>query len=220
LDEPGRRLHAAAEVRALGYGGLAAVAQATGLSRGAIGRGLKDLDQAPLPHGRVRRDGGGRHSLSATDPTLLEDLRQIVEPVTLGDPERPLRWVSKSHKKLAALRAQGHTVSPNTVRKLLHQLGYSRQANRKANDGRQHADRDAQFEHITAQVRAFQADDQPAISVDTKKKELIGNFTNKGTDYRPAGRPRRTEVHDFENKDLGKVVPYGVYDTWPMTAAG
>src|SRR5919107_1394312 len=213
LDERGRRLHAAAEVRALGYGGLAAVARATGISRGTIGRGLEDLDRAPPPSGRVRRDGGGRHPLSATDPTLLEDLRQLIEPVTLGDPVRPLRWVSKSHKKLAAaLQAQGHTVSPNTVRKLLPQLGYSRQANRKANDGRQRADRDAQFEHITAQVRAFQADDQPVISVDTQKKELVGNFTNKGTDYRPESQPRRTEVHDFEKKDLGKVVPYGVYD--------
>jgi hypothetical protein len=213
LDERGRRLHAAAEVRAIGYGGLAAVARATGMSRGTIGRGLKDLDRAPLSHGRVRRDGGGRHPLSASDPTLLEDLRRLIEPLTLGDPVRPLRWVSKSHKKLAAaLRAQGHTVSPNTVRKLLPQLGYSRQANRKANDGRQHADRDAQFEHINAQVRAFQADDQPVISVDTKKKELVGNFSNKGTDYRPEGQPRRTEVHDFEKKDLGKVVPYGVYD--------
>src|ERR687889_1752189 len=213
LDERGRRLHAAAEVRALGYGGLAAVARATGLSRGTIGRGVKDLDRAPPPSGRVRRDGGGRHPLSATDPTLLEDLRQLIEPVTLGDPMRPLLWVSKSHKKLAAaLRAQGHTLSPNTVRKLLHQLGYCRRTNRKANDGRQHADRDAQFEHINTQVLAFQAEDQPAISVDTKKKELGGNFTNKGTEYRPEGEPRRTEVHDFENKDLGKVVPYGVYD--------
>src|SRR4051795_7555157 len=213
LDERGRRLHAAAEVRALGYGGLAAVARATGLSRGTIGRGLKDLDHAPLPRGRVRRDGGGRHPLSITDPTLLEDLRQLIEPVTLGDPMRPLLWVSKSHKKLAAaLRAQGHTISPNTVRKLLHQLGYGRRANRKANDGRQHADRDAQFEHINAQVLAFKAEDQPVISVATKKKEFIGNYTNNGTTYRPEGQPRRTEVHDFENKELGKVVPYGVYD--------
>src|SRR3954466_2574983 len=213
LDERGRRLHAAAEVRAIGYGGLAAGARATGLSRGTIGRGVKDLDHAPLPSGRVRRDGGGRHPLSASDPTLLEDLRQLIEPLTLGDPVRPLRWVSKSHKKLAAaLQAQGHTVSPNTVRKLLPQLGYSRQANRKANDGRQHADRDAQFEHINTQVLVFQADDQPVISVDTKKKELVGNYTNKGTDYRPEGQPRRTEVHDFEDKELGKVVPYGVYD--------
>jgi Rhodopirellula transposase DDE domain len=126
--ERGRRLYAAAEVRAIGYGGLAAVARATGMSRGTIGRGLKDLDHAPRPSGRVRRDGGGRHPLSASDPTLLEDLRQLIEPITLGDPVRPLR--SKSHKKLAAA-LQGHTVSPNTVRKLLPQLGYSRQANRK-----------------------------------------------------------------------------------------
>jgi len=213
LDERGRRLFAAAEVQAIGYGGLAAVARATGLSRGTIARGLKDLDRVPLPKGRVRRAGGGRPPLSVRDPTLLEDLRRIVEPVTLGDPMRPLQWVSKSHKKLAAaLQAQGHAVSPNTVRKLLPPLGYSRQTNRKANDGRQHADRDAQFEHINAQVRAFQADDQPVISVDTKKKELVGNFANKGTAYRPEGQPRRTEVHDFEKPQLGKVVPYGVYD--------
>jgi hypothetical protein len=213
LDERERRLYAAAEVRVIGYGGLAAVARATGLSRGTIGRGLTDLGRAPLPKGRVRRDGGGRRPLSVTDPTLLEDLRQLLEPVTLGDPVRPLRWVSKSHQKLtAALQAQGHTVSPNTVRKLLPELGYSRQTNRKANDGRQHADRDAQFEHINAQVRAFQADDQPVISVDTKKKERIGNFSNTGTDYRPEGQPRRTEVHDFKKPELGKVVPYGVYD--------
>ena len=144
---------------------------------------------------------------------MLDDLRRLIEPVTLGDPMRPLLWVSKSHVKLAeALQKMGHTVSPNTVRKLLHQLGYGRRANRKANDGRQHADRDAQFEHINARVLAFQADDQPVISVDTKKKELVGNFTNKGTEYRPEGEPRRTEVHHFENKNLGKVVPYGVYD--------
>lgn len=218
LDERGRRLHAAAEVRALGYGGLAAVARATGLSRGTIGRGLKDLDHAPLPRGRVRRDGGGRHPLSITDPTLLEDLRQLIEPVTLGDPMRPLLWVSKSHKKLAAaLRAQGHTISPNTVRKLLHQLGYSRQANRKANDGRQHADRDAQFEHINAQVGAFQADDQPVISVDTKKKELVGNYANGGAEWEPAGEPPRVNVHDFPDPERGKAVPYGVYDVTANT---
>src|SRR4051794_16319773 len=165
----------------------------------------------PPPGGRVRRAGSGRRRLTAKDLTLLEDLRRLVEPVTLGDPM--LLWVSKSHVKLAkALRQMGHTLSPNTVRKLLHQLGYGRRANRKANDGRQHADRDAQFEHINAQVLAFQADHQPVISVDTKKKELVGNYTNKGTEYRPEGQPRRTEVHDFENKELGKVVPYGVYD--------
>src|SRR3954454_4608015 len=209
----GRRLFAAAEARSAGRGGVVAVSRATGLARGTIERGLKDLDQPAPPAGRIRRAGSGRRRLTAKDPPRREDLRRLVEPVTLGDPMRPLLWVSKSHKKLAAaLRAQGHTVSPNTVRKLLHQLGYGRRANRKANDGRQHADRDAQFEHINAQVLAFQADDQPVISVDTKKKELIGNYTNKGTESRPEGQPRRTEVHDFENKNLGKVVPYGVYD--------
>jgi Rhodopirellula transposase DDE domain len=189
------------------------VCRATGLARSTIERGLEDLDQPAPPAGRVRRAGSGRRRLTAKDPTLLEDLRRLVEPVTLGDPMRPLLWVSKSHVKLAkALQKMGHAVSPNTVRKLLGQLGYGRRANRKANDGRQHADRDAQFEHINARVLSFQAENQPVISVDTKKKELVGNYTNKGTEYRPEGEPRRTEVHDFENKDLGKVVPYGVYD--------
>jgi hypothetical protein len=213
LDERGRRLFAAAEARAAGRGGVVAVSRATGLARSTIERGLKDLDDGPLPPGRVRRAGSGRRPLSVRDPTLLEDLRRLVEPVTLGDPIRPLLWVSKSHVKLAkALQAIGHRVSPNTVGKLLRQLGYNRQANRKANEGRQHADRDAQFEHINHQVLIFQADGQPVISVDTKKKELIGNYSNKGTEYHLEGQPRRTEVHDFENKDLGTVVPYGVYD--------
>jgi hypothetical protein len=157
--------------------------------------------------------------LSITDPTLLEDLRQLIEPVTLGDPMRPLLWVSKSHKKLAAaLRAQGHTISPNTVRKLLHQLGYSRQANRKANDGRQHADRDAQFEHINARVGAFQADDQPVISVDTKKKELIGSPTRGRTTVPRASRvaPR---CMTSQRRTWARWCPT-VFMTWPMTAAG
>src|ERR671912_2671392 len=198
LDERGRGLFAAAEARSAGRGGVVAVSRATGLARSTIERGLEDLDQPALPAGRVRRAGSGRRRLTAKDPTLLEDLRRLVEPVTLGDPM--LLWVSKSHVKLAkALQKMGHAVSPNTVR---NQLGYGRRANRKANG--QHADRDAQFEHINAQLLSFQAEDQPVISVDTKKKELVGNYTNKGTDYRPAGQPRRTEVHDFEKKDLGK----------------
>lgn len=214
LDERGRRLFAAAEVRATGYGGLAAVSRATGLARSTIGRGLKDLASPALPAGQVRRGGSGRRPLIEQDPTLLEDLRQLVEAVTLGDPVRPLLWVSKSHMKLArALRGMGHQVGPSTVRKLLRgPLGYSRQANRKANEGSHHVDRDAQFEHINASVLAFQEAGQPVISVDTKKKELIGNYRNGGTDYRPEGRPRRVNVHDFEDPDLGKVVPYGVYD--------
>lgn len=213
LDERGRRLFAAAEVRAAGYGGLAAVARATGIARSTLGRGLKELDQPPLPAGRQRRPGSGRRPLTELRPTLLDDLRRLVEPVTLGDPMRPLLWVSKSHAKLAvALRALGHTVSASSVRPLLAQLGYSRQVNRKANDGAHHADRDAQFAHINTRVLAAQAAGQPVISDDTKKKELIGNFRNGGSDYRPAGRPRRVNVHDFADQDLGKVVPYGVYD--------
>jgi len=214
LDERGRRLFAAAEVRAAGYGGVAAVSRATGMARSTIGRGLKHLDQPALAAGRIRRAGSGRRPLQASDPSLLDDLRALVEPATWGDPMRPLLWVSKSHGKLAAaLRAMGHRVSPNTVRKLLlNDLGYSRQANRKALEGSSHPDRDAQFEHINARALACQAAGEPVISVDTKKKELIGAFKNAGTDYRPKGRPQRVKVHDFEDKGLSKVVPYGVYD--------
>ena len=213
LDERGRRVFAAGEVRAAGWGGLEAVSEITGLARSTIGRGLKDLDAAPLPKGRVRRKGGGRRALSSRDPTLIDDLRRIVEPATLGCPVRPLLWVSKSHDKLAvALQRMGHRISANSVRRLLPGLGYSRQSNRKADEGSKHPDRDAQFEHINAKVIAAQAADQPVISVDTKKKELIGNYRNGGTDYRPKGDPRRVKVHDFEDKELGKVTPYGVYD--------
>ena len=213
LDERGRRLFAASEVRAAGRGGLKAVSRITGLARSTIGRGLKDLDAGPLPAGRVRRAGSGRHGVTVEDPTLLDDLRRLVAPATLGDPMRPLLWVSKSLRKLAAALAdKGHSACPNTVRKLLSQLGYSRQGNRKCLEGRQHVDRDDQFRHINERVRACQADGQPVISVDTKKKELIGAFKNGGTDYRPHGRPHRVDVHDFPDKTLGKVVPYGIYD--------
>ena len=213
LNERGRRLYAAAEVRALGHGGLAAVSRATGLARSTIGRGLKELDGPDLPPGRVRRGGGGRPPLTSRDATLLEDLRRLVEPATFGDPMRPLLWVSKSCAKLAAaLCAMGHRISPNTVGKLLRALGYSRQVNRKVQEGRQHPDRDAQFEHINDRVEAFQAAGQPVISVDTKKKELIGEYKNAGSDYRPKGQAQRVNVHDFEDKSLGKTVPYGVYD--------
>jgi hypothetical protein len=213
LDERGRRVFAAGEARAAGRGGLEAVSDITGLARSTIGRGLKDLDAAPLPKGRVRRGGGGRRHLSSRDPTLLADLRRILEPATLGCPVRPLLWVSKSHDKLAAaLQMMGHKISANSVRRLLPGLGYSRQSNRKADEGARHPDRNAQFEHINAKVVAAQAGGQPVISVDTKKKELVGNYRNGGADYRPKGDPRRVKVHDFEDKELGKVVPYGVYD--------
>ena len=212
-DERGRRLFAASEVRAAEWGGLAAVSDITGLARSTIERGLKDLDAPPLAPGHIRRDGGGPRQLSERDPTLLQDLKRIVEPATLGDPVRPLLWVSKSLDKLATtLTGMGHAISPNSVRKLLCELGFSRQANRKAEEGSKHPDRNAQFDYINAEVLAAQAANQPVISVDTKKKELVGNYRNGGTDYRPKGDPNRVKVHDFEDKNLGKVAPYGVYD--------
>ena len=214
LDERGRRVYAAAQVRAFGDRSLSAVSRATGIARSTVGRGLKDIDQQDEGiSGRVRRVGGGRKSRSDEQPTLLADLRRLVEPITLGDPERALYWVSKSKEKLAcALRGMGHTVGSTTVGHLLVQLGFSRQGNFKATEGRQHADRDAQFEHINAKVLAFQGAGQPVISVDTKKKELIGNYKNPGTDQRPQKRPRRVNGHDFPDKLLGKAIPYGVYD--------
>src|SRR5258708_4186104 len=213
LDERGRRVFAAGEVRAAGWGGWEGVSEITGTARSTIGRGHKDRDAAPLPKGRVRRKGGGRRHLSSRDATLIEDLRSVIEPATLGDPMRPLLWVSKSHDKVAdALQKQGHEISASSVKRLLPTLGYSRQSNRKADEGSKHPDRNAQFEHINAKAIAAQTAGQPVISVDTKKKELIGNYKNGGTDYRPKGDPRRVNVHDFEDKELGKVVPYGVYD--------
>jgi pterin-4a-carbinolamine dehydratase len=162
----------------------------------------------------VRRKGGGGRLLSERDPTLVDDLKRLVEPATLGSPVQPLRWVSKSREKLArALKEMGHRISANTVGKLLTDvLGFSRQVNRKADEGSHHPDRNAQFEHINAKVVAAQAKGEPVISVDTKKKELVGNFKNAGSDYRPQGQPARVNVHDFADKELGKAVPYGVYD--------
>jgi hypothetical protein len=213
LDERGRRLFAATQVRALGRGGIAAVARATGIAPSTIGRGLRELDQGGAAAGRVRRAGGGRKKLTERNANLLTDLRNIIEPVTYGDPERPLRWVSKSREKLAvALRAIGHTISPQTVGRLLHALEYRRRGNAKAEEGKQNPDRDAQFVHINTRVLASQASGQPVVSVDTKKKELIGNFRNAGTDYCPKGKPRRVNVHDFPDPELGKAIPYGVYD--------
>jgi hypothetical protein len=214
LDERGRRLFAAAEVEAAGYGALAIVSKITGIARSTINRGEDDLGEGPLPDGRVRRKGGGGKPLIESDPTLASDLRNLVEPATLGSPVQPLLWVSKSREKLArALVEMGHAISANTVGKLLTtELGFSRQHNRKADEGSKHPDRDAQFAHINTKVVAAQAKRQPVISVDTKKKELVGNYRNGGCDYRPKGEPRRVNVHDYEDKRLGKVVPYGVYD--------
>jgi hypothetical protein len=214
LDERGRRLFAANEVLAAGRGALVIVSKITGLARSTINRGEDDLEEGPLPNGRVRRKGGGPKPLSERDPTLVPDLRRLAEPATMGDPMRALKWVSKSPAKLAAaLNEGGHEVSANTVAKLLEEkLEYSRQFNRKTHEGASHPDRDAQFEHINAKVVAAQSAGQPVISVDTKKKELVGNVKNGGSDYRPKGDPHRVKVHDFEDKALGKVVPYGIYD--------
>jgi len=213
LDERGRRLHAAAEAITAGHGDVAAASRATKVARSTIGRGIKDLREPGSLSGKVRRKGAGRPTATAKDPTLLDDLRRLLEPATMGDPMRPLLWVSKSHAKLAAaLRAMGHKVGASTIPKLLRQLGYRRHVNRKTKDGSNHPDRDAQFEYVNAKAREFQAAGQPVISVDTKKKELIGEFKNPGSDYGPKGKPIEVDAHDFENKELGKVVPYGVYD--------
>jgi hypothetical protein len=213
LDERGRRLFAAAEVRTAGWGGLAIVSRITGLARSTINRGEDDLAAEPLAQGQVRRAGGGRKAVSDSNPELVPELKRLVEPATLGDPMRPLIWVSKSMDKLAAtLTAMGYPISADTVRKELVKLGFSRQHNRKADEGARHPDRNAQFEHINTKVVAAQAAGQPVISVDTKKKELVGNFRNGGSDYRPKGAPQRVNVHDFPDKELGKAVPYGVYD--------
>jgi len=193
------------------------VAQATGLSRTTITAGLREL---VLPSGqraaealRVRRPGGGRKPLAETDPGLLAALEALIEPTTRGDPESPLRWTCKSTRRLAEeLTRPRHPLAANTVAALLRQAGYSLQANRKTREGASHPDRNAQFEHINAQVEGFQNRDQPAISVDTKKKELVGDFKNAGREWRPRGRPPEVRVHDFPDPILGKAIPYGVYD--------
>jgi hypothetical protein len=213
LNERTRRLFAAAEARTAGYGGIAAASLATGIARSTIGRGLKDLGDPASLSGVVRRPGSGRPALTETDATLLEDLGQLLEPATKGDPMRPLRWVSKSHAKLAAgLCAMGHQVSKSTIPQLLAALQYRRQVNRKTLESVRNPDRDAQFEHINSATIAMQAAGKPVISIDTKKKEPIGPYRNAGSDYRPKGCPDQVKVHDFVDAELGKVVPYGVYD--------
>jgi hypothetical protein len=213
LNERSRRLLAAAEAQTAGYGGITAASHATGVARSTIGRGLKDLAEPGSLSGEVRRPGGGGPTLIAKDPTLLENLRRLVEPATMGDPMRPLMWVSKSHAKLAAgLREMGHKIADSSIPKLLGLLKYRRQVNRKTLEGSHNSDRNAQFEHINAAVIATQAAGQPVISIDTKKKELVGPFKNGGSDYRREGCPDEVNVHDFVDKELGKVAPYGVYD--------
>ena len=214
LDERGRRRFAAAEALAAGHGGILVVSRITGVARSTIGRGLKELrGGAALDLDRSRRPGGGRKSLTAVDATLLDDLRALVAPTTRGDPQAPLLWTSKSLRHLAeGLRALGHKIGHNTVATLLRGLGYSLQGNRKTLEGASHPDRDAQFHYINQQVGAALIAGEPAISVDTKKKELVGAFKNGGREYRPKGQPEPVRVHDFVVPELGRAAPYGVYD--------
>jgi hypothetical protein len=216
LDERGRRRFAAAEALAAGRGGVMVVSQVTGLARSTINRGLLELRGEAQPEaasGRVRRAGGGRRSLVAKDPTLLADLKGLVEPATRGDPMAPLLWTARSLRNLAAgLGALGHRIGHNVVADLLREMGYSLQGNRKTLEGSSHPDRDAQFDYINAQMKAALAAGEPAISVDTKKKELVGDFKNSGREYRPKGHPEPVRVHDFLIPELGRAAPYGVYD--------
>ena len=204
---------------ALGHGGVAAVSQATGLAESTIRDGRRELQQKNsldsdvISSRRVRRAGGGRKKLIEHDPKLLKALDALVEPTTRGTPTSPLRWTCKSTRQLSKeLTRQGHPISHVRVAELLSQLGYSLQGVRKTKEGSSHPDRDAQFRYIQKQVKAFQKRRQPVISVDTKKKELIGDFANAGSEYRPKGKPERVRTHDFIDRDLGKAIPYGVYD--------
>lgn len=219
LDEASLRAWAATEALSWGHGGITSVSRATGLSRTTIHAGIAELEHPrPSPGSvsnrvRIRHAGGGRKSLIESDPTLLSDLKHLVDPATRGDPESPLCWTSKSSEKLAQeLENKGHQVSPRTVCKLLEVLGYSLQANRKTREGKEQPDRDGQFQQIAKTVRAFQTHHQPVISVDAKQKELIGNYKNEGQAWQPKKTPIEVNTHDFMDKRTGKVIPYGVYD--------
>jgi hypothetical protein len=213
LDERARRLWAAAEARSAGRGGIAAVVRATGISESTVLRGLAELESGERPPpGKVRRHPG-RVPILAREAGLEEDLDRLIAPATRGDPESPLRWTSKSAAKLAAgLRTLGHNVTDRTVLRLLKRKGYSLQANKKTREGTQHPDRDAQFEHINETVAAAIAAGQPVISVDTKKRELVGDFKAVGREFAPAGKPVEVRAHDFKDEQLGHAIPYGVYD--------
>jgi hypothetical protein len=215
LDERARRLWAAAEANALGHGGLKAVSVATGMAQSTIVSGQKELREPPEEGAvrRVRRPGAGRKPITETSPGIVAALDLLVEPTTRGDPMCALRWTCKSTRKLAEeLTEQGHPISHTKVGELLEEMGYSLQGNDKTTEGTSHPDRNAQFEHIHERVQAFQKREQPVISVDTKKKELVGDFANKGREYHPKGEPEKVRVHDFIDKTLGKAIPYGVYD--------
>jgi DDE family transposase len=217
LDERQRRLLAGAQARALGRGGIAMVARASGMARSTVRIGATEIDQGPEPTGRIRRPGAGRPKAAERDPGLLAALDALVEPTARGDPTSPLRWTCKSTRKLAEeLTAQGHRVSARTVAELLVGMGYSLQATSKQVEGAQHPDRDGQFGYLNEQARQHLADGQPVISVDTKKKEVVGNLANQGREWQPKGAPVRVDVHDFPDPKVGKAIPYGdpygVYD--------
>lgn len=217
LDERLRRIVAAAEATVIGYGGISIVSRETGVSRQAIALGCEELKHSEkATDTRIRKEGGGRKQTIEKDPTLRQDLESLIEPVSRGDPESPLRWTCKSTRRLAdELMRLGHKVSHNLVAGLLRKMGYSLQANQKTLEGTSHPDRDAQFEYINNKAKECQFQEQPVISVDTKKKELIGDFKNGGRELRPKGDPEKVRVHDFEIPELGKDTPYGVYDvTW------
>src|SRR6266567_2182261 len=214
LNERSRRLVAASEAVAIGWGGMSAVSRATGLSRKAISHGIKELqERGEGSEGRIRRIGGGRKTTVSKDPSLREDLERLVEPLTRGDPESPLRWTCKSVRKLAEeLIRQGHQVSHQLVSEVLYELGYSLQANRKTREGGDHPDRDAQFEYINAQAESFLAEGSPVVSVDAEKIEKEGDFKNAGREWCPQGEPEQVRVYDFPISGLGRATPYGVYD--------
>ncbi len=222
MSERLRRQWAASEAMEIGWGGVAAAVAATGLSHNTVDLGIRELRSGSRSEsevgriGSIRRPGGGRKSLVNHDPTLLADLESLVDPVTRGDPQSALRWTCKSTRKLAEqLQEKGHSIGYRTVAGLLQGLNYSLQSNRKTREGISHPDRNVQFEYINAQVNQFQSRGQPVVSVDTKKKELVGDFKNGGREWQPEGQPEEVQVHDFMDKELGKAIPYGVYD---MTA--
>ncbi|MEU9048714.1 MULTISPECIES: ISAzo13 family transposase, partial [unclassified Kitasatospora] len=213
LDERQRRLLLGSEARSIGHGGIRLVARAAGVREATVSLGVDELDSGEPPLGRVRRPGGGRKRVVDLDPSLREALLALVEPDVRGDPMSPLRWTTTSTRHLAAeLTRQGHRVSADTVGDLLREEGFSLQANAKTIEGRQHPDRDAQFNYINEQAKAYQAEGDPVISVDTKKKELVGNYKNAGQEWHREGGPVRVQTHDFPDRELGKAIPYGIYD--------
>ena len=213
LDERAKRLFAANEARQYGYGGITAISQACGLSRVTITKALEELDAAPIQAGRIRQTGGGRLSLVEKNPGLKETLEQLVEPLSRGDPESPLRWTCKSTRSLAEeMKTQNHSISHEKIAQLLRSMDYSLQGNRKTLEGNDHPDRDAQFQHINAVVTKALALGQPVISVDTKKKEMLGNYVNEGRQWRPAKTPLKVNGHDFPDPTIPRAYPYGIYD--------